>query len=421
MKKEQYLIGMLCLLLVNFLLVASSVLTNEVLGHKGFHKPFFLTYVSSTIYIICLIPYLPLICNHCRIPSNRTKGYNLIKTPLTSEGSLDKNVKLPTEPLAKCVLAPPSEEVSNGQEISETMQGQNGKPRTSVEASGEFASCLCFVVEQSAEKMPLLETVKVSGILGSILFGMNYIFNTSLEWTTQGTNTVLSTLSGPFCLIFSLIFLKEPIVWSNMIGIAIVFGASSWIAWMDGRTGSEGVSEDEDISSSKHLLGNIFAILAAFIYGGYSVLLKFWIKDDSRLSMSLYLGLVGFWNVIGLWPLFFLFDHFGLETFQLPKKKTICFLVLNGFINVLCEICWTRAVLLISPTIASVSLGLSLPLSLLADYVIYGTKRDFQYILGTVCVIAGFVLANVKMRQRLEQESELQKPLCTEELLKNKE
>jgi len=410
------MMGMLCLLLVNFLLVASSVLTFEMLGDKDFQKPLFLTYISSAIYTICLIPYLPLICNHCTTPSNRTEGHDLIKTPSTSEGSFDKNVKFPTERLAKCAEEPPNE----GQVISETMQSQN---LTSVEASVEFASCLCFVVKQSAEKMPLLESIKLSGILGSMLFGMNYIFNASLAWTTQGTTTVLSTLSGPFCLIFSLFCLKEPIVWSKMIGIAIVFGSSVWIAWMDGRPAeSEGISEDENYSFSNHLLGNIFAILAAFIYGWYSVLMKFWIKDDSRISMFLYLGLVGFWNVIGLWPLVFLLHHIGWETFQLPdNKKTICFLLMNGFINLLSEICWSRAILLVSPTIASVGLGLSVPLSLVADYVIYGTKRDFKYILGAVCVVVGFVLANLKMRQRLEQDSELQKPLCTEELLKNKE
>merc|ERR1719193_2005357 len=106
--------------------------------------------------------------------------------------------------------------------------------------------------------------------------------------------------------------------------------------------------------------------------------------------MFLYLGLVGLWNITCLWPLFY------IETFQLPDNMTtVALILLNGFLSLLFEICWTRSILLISPVIASVGLGLSVPLSLIADYVFYRTHRDLRYLLGAMCVIAGFVLANL--------------------------
>jgi len=387
MKKGQYLAGMLCLLVVNCLLVGSSVLTKEILGDKGFQNPFFLTYISAAIYTICVLPYLPLICNHCITPLKREGRSGLVKTRSETQLSLSKKVKLPTKCFGKLTEEPAKR---------------------------------CFVTEQSAEKIPLIETIKLSGIFGSILFSMNYLFNASMVYTSQGSSTLLSTSSSPFTLIFSMILLKEPPVWSNMVGVAMVFGASIWIAYLDGSSNSDGTNDNN--GNSEKRLGDFYALLAAFIYGLYSVLMKLWIKDDTRISMFLYVGLVGFWNVIALWPFFFLFDYYGLETFQLPDNmQTIWFLVLNGLINVLFEIFWTRSILLISPTIACVGLSLSVPLGLVADYIFFDITRNYTYILGAVCVVAGFVLANVKTRQSLDPNSVLEKPLLTEEVLKDEE
>jgi len=98
----------------------------------------------------------------------------------------------------------------------------------------------------------------------------------------------------------------------------------------------------------------------------------------------------------------------------------IGFLALNGIFSVLFEICWTRSLLLISPVIASVGLSLSVPLSLLADYWFYRIERDLWYFFGALCVIAGFVLANVNVLEGSQPNSDLHKPLCAEKLLKDK-
>jgi len=405
MKKGQYLKGMFCLLLVNGLLVASSVLTKEILGDANFQKPLLLTYLSAAMYIGCLVPYLPFICSHCTTLSKRTGDYSLLVANSRSlEVSADNKVALPIR--------------------NEMGKGQKEKPLPSAEASVGITSCFCFVVKQSAEKIPLLKVVKLSGIFGSVLFGMNYLFNASMVYTSQGSSTAVSTLSGPFCLIFSTVFLKEPLVWSNTVGVAMVFGGSFLISYLDSRSNDEGLSDEDGISDDNgesKLIGDFYAITSAFVYGLYSTLMKFCIKDDSRLSMFLYLGLAGLWNVICLWPFFFLFDYFKWEEFKLPDNmNTIRFILLNGFISLIFEVCWTRSILLLSPVLTSVGLGLSVPLSLIVDYFYY-KKSVLTYYLAAVGVVAGFVLANVKTRQSLEPNSDIQKPVGTEELLKDKE
>merc|ERR1719494_984943 len=126
---------------------------------------------------------------------------------------------------------------------------------------------------------------------------MNWLYTESLKYTTLGSNTVLSTLSGPFCLILSMIFFKEPLVWSNVMGVAVVVGGACLI-------GKQDVSSNNN-STMDLMLGDSMAILSAFIYGCYTTLMKCLVKDDSKLSTSLFFGLVGLCNVICLWPLFF--------------------------------------------------------------------------------------------------------------------
>jgi len=94
---------------------------------------------------------------------------------------------------------------------------------------------------------------------------------------------------------------------------------------------------------------------------------------------------------------------------------------MNGLISLLFEICWTKSVLLISPLIASVGLGLSVPLSLIADYVFYQKIYDPRYYVAAVCVVAGFISANVKTRQKLETNSNHQNLPATEPFLKDRD
>jgi len=405
MEKGQYLKGMLCLLLVNCLNVTSSVLTKEILGGGSFRNPLFLTYVSAAMYTVCLVRYLPLIYYYCTTRSTNSEGYGLLEADSKSvEISADK----PTEVSAKSAVEPTNRKVLKISMITDKGESQNMKPISSVDASVGVTSCVCFVVKQNVEKIPLLETIKLSGVFGSVLFVMNYLFNAAMLYTSQGTSTVLSSLSSPFTLVLSAVILKEPLAWSRMVGVAVVLAGSSWIAFMDasveGDHDGDGVNA-ENIEINLNL-GDLLAVVSALVYAFYSVLMKFWIKDDSRLSMPLYLGLVGFWNTICLWPLLLIFNNADVEHFKFPDNtSTIAFLVLNGCLSLLFEICWMRSILLISPVIASVGLGLSVPLSVLADYLIYHKDMGPKYYLAAMFVVVGFVLTNLNVSRNIGRKS----------------
>jgi drug/metabolite transporter (DMT)-like permease len=68
--------------------------------------------------------------------------------------------------------------------------------------------------------------------------------------------------------------------------------------------------------------------------------------------------------------------------------------------NVISDYLWARAVILTSATVASVGLGLTIPMAFLADKVMGGSSNiqttHFGDVLGALCVLSGFVFVNIR-------------------------
>lgn len=88
------------------------------------------------------------------------------------------------------------------------------------------------------------------------------------------------------------------------------------------------------LSSRLPLIGDTLALCGAVFYGCYTVLLKLKIGDESRINMPLFFGFVGVFNLIFMWPFFFVLSYSGLEKFELPFSNTIWIMILaNAFIG----------------------------------------------------------------------------------------
>ena len=71
------------------------------------------------------------------------------------------------------------------------------------------------------------------------------------------------------------------------------------------------------------------------------------------------------------------------------------FLVLKGLLdNVLSDYLWARAVILTSATVASVGVGLTIPMAFFADWLQGNYSGGSGEILGAILVVAGFILVN---------------------------
>mmetsp|Transcript_53532 Transcript_53532/g.122076 ORF Transcript_53532/g.122076 Transcript_53532/m.122076 type:complete len:149 (+) Transcript_53532:1297-1743(+) len=113
--------------------------------------------------------------------------------------------------------------------------------------------------------------------------------------------------------------------------------------------------------------------------------------------MPLLFGYLGLLNCVALAPVLVamaalthgrVFENFTPEVFGLVCAKGL-------FDNVLSDYLWARAVVLTTPTIATVGLSLTIPLAFLSDFAFNGLAPSAAAGCGAAGVVAGFVLVNV--------------------------
>jgi solute carrier family 35 protein F5 len=147
-------------------------------------------------------------------------------------------------------------------------------------------------------------------------------------------------------------------------------------------------------------LGNVLALAAAGLYALYTATMKLYLKDDDKTDMTLFFALMGIFNFVGYGAVLIvtralnglpnLFFAFTERVFWLACAKAF-------FDNVLSDYLWARAVLLTSPTVASIGLSLQIPLAATVEVFIGqpAWASHFQNAAlmasGTLFVIAGFL------------------------------
>ena len=78
------------------------------------------------------------------------------------------------------------------------------------------------------------------------------------------------------------------------------------------------------------------------------------------------------------------------------------FIVLNGLCNnVLSDYLWARAVVLTSPTVATIGMSVTIPLAMLSDFALWNAVPTWLSSLGAFLVLVGFVLVNVTEEHEL--------------------
>lgn len=81
-------------------------------------------------------------------------------------------------------------------------------------------------------------------------------------------------------------------------------------------------------STGEIALGDAMAAFSAMMYGIYTIVMKKQVGDESMVNMPLFFGLVGFFNVVLLWPGFFILHWTGIEPFSLPDTSRVWTIVL---------------------------------------------------------------------------------------------
>ncbi|KAK7403626.1 hypothetical protein QQX98_010591 [Neonectria punicea] len=353
-------LGIVCLMVTVFLWTLYNFLASYIFSDHSYDKPFFVVYFNTSIFAISLIPRFFTYIRKKGIRGLRhdvVHHWNEHKHSVASKTVMDEEDELDGERL-----------LSDGQIILE--------PHA-----------------ESSQKLGFRETAVVSLEFSILWFMANYFSSACLEYTSVASVTILTSTSSVWTLVFCAIFAIERFTVRKAIGVGASLVGVVLISTVD----MSGQS-DEDRGSFPHktpaqiAIGDALALFSAVIYGMYVTVMKKRVGDEDKVDMQLFFGLVGVFNLLLLWPIFFILHWTGLEPFELPPTGKIwTIIIFNALGSFISDISWAYALLLTTPLIVTVGMSLSIPLSLIGEILQYGQYSSFMYWVGAVVVFMSFV------------------------------
>lgn len=176
--------------------------------------------------------------------------------------------------------------------------------------------------DASTEKLSFRETAILSLEFCMLWFVANYFASACLEYTSVASVTILTSTSSVWTLIFCAIFRVEAFSLRKLIGVLASLAGVVLISTVD----LSGQS-DENRGSFPHktpgqiAIGDSMAFISAVVYGMYVTVMKRRVGDEEKVNMQLFFGLVGVFNLLLLWPLFFILHWTNIEPVSGPVDQ----------------------------------------------------------------------------------------------------
>lgn len=361
-----------------------------IFADDSYSKPYFVTYINTTFFII---PLIPMFVHHLWLDRSNT----IYQKPV-----LAQLADLLSRRAGRVSLLRDHE--SSSSSVSSKSHSRRGDSEAAEVLLGD-STTQSQVLDAEDEGLTLKETAKLALEFCILWFLANYFAAGCLEYTTVASSTILASTSSIWTLLSGSIMRVERFTFRKLIGVCASLAGVILISMVDvsGET-------DENRGSFPHktprelAIGDVMAFVSAVLYGFYAVFMKKRIGDESRVNMPLFFGLVGLWNTVLLWPGFFILHFTGVERFSLPPTTKILVIVLvNSASSLVSDFCWAYSMLLTSPLIVTVGLSLTIPLSLVGQIVLDAQYASIWYWVGALIVVLSFVFINHEDRKDEEE------------------
>ncbi|XP_007541665.1 solute carrier family 35 member F5 [Poecilia formosa] len=407
-QRRRMALGVVILLLVDVIWVASSELTTYIFKRQDYNKPFFSTFTKTSMFVLYLLGFLlwrPWRQQCSGALKRRQSAFfadaEAYFAPCTTDSAVNNCL---SEPLyvpmkfqdaaanpydclpADCETASKKQRVrfSNIMEVRQlpSTQALEAKlSRMSYPATKDHEALL-----RTVGKLTITDVAKISFFFCFVWFLANLSYQEALSDTQVAIVNILSSTSGLFTLILAAIFpsnSSDRFTLSKLLAVALSMGGVALVSL-----------SSMDSPDEKGVVGSLWSLAGAMLYAVYIVLIKRRVDREDRLDIPMFFGFVGLFNLLLLWPGFLLLHFSGFEAFELPSQLVWTYILINGLIGtVLSEFLWLWGCFLTSSLIGTLALSLTIPLSILADICLQKVRFSWLFFAGAVPVFLSFFIA----------------------------
>ncbi|XP_042733723.1 solute carrier family 35 member F5 isoform X1 [Lagopus leucura] len=432
-QRRRMALGIVILLLVDVIWVASSELTSYVF--TKYNKPFFSTFAKTSMFVLYLLGFI--VWKPWRQQCTRgfrgrhaaffadAEGYfaacttdNAVNSSLLETNGLPSSfhwmkycsvlnqMLLLSEPLyvpVKFHDLPTEKSGSNNNDTEKTPK----KPRVrfsnimeirqlpSSHALEAKLSRMSYPAVKEQEsilktvgKLTATQVAKISFFFCFVWFLANFSYQEALSDTQVAIVNILSSTSGLFTLILAAVFPSnsgDRFTLSKLLAVFLSIGGVVLV----NLSGSEK-------SPGRDTIGSLWSLVGAMLYAVYIVMIKRKVDREDKLDIPMFFGFVGLFNLLLLWPGFFLLHYTGFEAFEFPSKLIWMCIVINGLIGtVLSEFLWLWGCFLTSSLIGTLALSLTIPLSIIADMCMQKVQFSWLFFAGAIPVFFSFFIVTL--------------------------
>jgi len=173
----------------------------------------------------------------------------------------------------------------------------------------------------------------------------------------------------------------------KVAGVLLCFGGNLLVTFAD--------SKSKDLSGET-TWGDFVCTFSAFMYGVYTISIRSRIPDEQAVPLPLFFGFLGLINMVALAPIVIILHYTGVESLYNFSWDTLGLIVAKGLAdNVVSDYLWALAVLLTTPTVATIGLSLTIPLAIVSDLILKHILPTFASLGAAVMVIVGFMVINL--------------------------
>lgn len=427
-RAQRFGLGLLVLLTVDLIWVASSELTEFIFKSQHFSKPFFSTYVKTSLFMLYLpgfIVYRPwreqckmyLTVTHSR-EINGNSGYRRVSGDSESERSggeeevesdpegeesfrpvaVNRSLSEPRfQPVTGLGLGSGTDSepdtcnkkvrfsrVAEVREMSAREALHANLARLSYAASLRAATAL----RRAANRLGVLETAQLALTFTFLFFLGNYSYQAALASTEAGIVNVLSASSCFFTLLLGAAF---PSTDADKATITKVFSVGFTLVGVVLVSYSDLKLEEGGIPK-----GALWALCGSLSYSAYIVFLRRKIDHEDKLDVPMFFGFVGLFTFVSLWPLFLILHYTEYEIFEWPNRYQWSSLLVNGLVGtVLSELLWLFGCFYTSSLVATLAISLTIPLTMFADVLVKGVVYDQLFYVGSVPMFLSFFIVAI--------------------------